>query len=128
MYIIILGNNWSKFIIIFFHPQYIFNDAGFDKPFFSTYLKTSMFTLYLLGFVFWSPWRHQCIHSNQDESMYQVGESLQVCNFVKVVSVHVFEYVLLMIYMGLIMILSMNMIMCVDDYSYIFGYFLIPTW
>ncbi|XP_042856729.1 solute carrier family 35 member F5-like isoform X2 [Penaeus japonicus] len=52
--------------------EYIFNDAGFDKPFFSTYLKTSMFTLYLLGFVFWSPWRHQCIHSNQDESMYQV--------------------------------------------------------
>lgn len=52
--------------------EYIFNDAGFDKPFFSTYLKTSMFSLYLLGFVFWSPWRHQCIHSNQDESMYQV--------------------------------------------------------
>nr|XP_045593305.1 solute carrier family 35 member F5-like isoform X1 [Procambarus clarkii] len=51
--------------------EYIFHDTGFDKPFFSTYLKTSMFSLYLLGFIFWSPWRHQCIHNNHDESIYQ---------------------------------------------------------
>lgn len=41
--------------------QYIFKDIGYDKPFFSTYLKTSMFMLYLLGFLFWRPWRRQCL-------------------------------------------------------------------
>ncbi|XP_045135672.1 solute carrier family 35 member F5-like [Portunus trituberculatus] len=51
--------------------EYIFNNTGFDKPFFSTYLKTSMFSLYLLGFIFWRPWRHQCSHSNHDERIYQ---------------------------------------------------------
>ncbi|XP_069947316.1 solute carrier family 35 member F5 isoform X2 [Cherax quadricarinatus] len=51
--------------------EYIFNDTGFDKPFFSTYLKTSMFSLYLMGFIFWSPWRHQCIHTNHDDTIYQ---------------------------------------------------------
>ncbi|XP_044744956.1 solute carrier family 35 member F5 isoform X2 [Coccinella septempunctata] len=29
----------------------------FQKPFFCTYVKNSMFTLYLLGFLFWPPWR-----------------------------------------------------------------------
>ncbi|KAG7161149.1 Solute carrier family 35 member F5-like 9, partial [Homarus americanus] len=53
---------------------YIFNDTGFNKPFFSTYLKTSMFSLYLLGFIFWSPWRHQCAHRNHDESIYQTRD------------------------------------------------------
>ncbi|XP_076046427.1 solute carrier family 35 member F5 isoform X2 [Oratosquilla oratoria] len=43
--------------------KYIFENCGFDKPFFSTYLKTSMFSLYLLRFLFWAPWRRQCIHS-----------------------------------------------------------------
>ncbi|XP_033628995.1 solute carrier family 35 member F5-like isoform X1 [Asterias rubens] len=40
--------------------RYIFKDEGYDKPFFSTYLKTSMFMLYLLGFIFWRPWRKMC--------------------------------------------------------------------
>ncbi|KAG7175545.1 Solute carrier family 35 member F5-like 15, partial [Homarus americanus] len=53
---------------------YIFNDTGFNKPFFSTYLKTSMFSLYLLGFIFWSPWRHQCAQRNHDESIYQTRD------------------------------------------------------
>lgn len=51
--------------------EYIFNDAGFNKPFFSTYLKTSMFSLYLLGFIFWQPWRHQCSHTSHEECIYQ---------------------------------------------------------
>ena len=33
-------------------PQY-------DKPFFSTYFKTSLFMVYLTGFVFYRPWRQQ---------------------------------------------------------------------
>ncbi|PSN47358.1 Solute carrier family 35 member F5 [Blattella germanica] len=40
--------------------KYIYQNEHFEKPFFSTYVKTSMFTLYLLGFCFWSPWRDQC--------------------------------------------------------------------
>ncbi|XP_071540147.1 solute carrier family 35 member F5 isoform X2 [Panulirus ornatus] len=51
--------------------EYIFHDTGFNKPFFSTYLKTSMFSLYLLGFIFWSPWRHQCTHDHHDDHIYQ---------------------------------------------------------
>lgn len=40
--------------------KYIYRDAEFEKPFFSTYMKTSMFSLYLLGLCFWPPWRDQC--------------------------------------------------------------------
>ncbi|XP_076284365.1 solute carrier family 35 member F5 isoform X2 [Lasioglossum baleicum] len=40
--------------------KYIYREAAFEKPFFSTYVKTSMFTLYLLGLCFWPPWRDQC--------------------------------------------------------------------
>ncbi|XP_053373579.1 solute carrier family 35 member F5-like isoform X1 [Mercenaria mercenaria] len=40
--------------------KYLFKDEHFDKPYFSTYFKTAMFTLYLSGFLFWRPWRNQC--------------------------------------------------------------------
>lgn len=37
--------------------QIIFQDADFDKPFFLTYLSTSLFSVYLLGFaVRWKQW------------------------------------------------------------------------
>ncbi|XP_066542546.1 solute carrier family 35 member F5-like isoform X3 [Hoplias malabaricus] len=39
---------------------YIFVQQQYTKPFFSTFVKTSMFMLYLLGFLFWRPWRQQC--------------------------------------------------------------------
>ncbi|OCT63213.1 solute carrier family 35 member F5 isoform X2 [Xenopus laevis] len=38
--------------------SYIFQE--YNKPFFSTFAKTSMFVLYLLGFIVWRPWRQQC--------------------------------------------------------------------
>lgn len=38
--------------------QYVF--TTYNKPFFSTFAKTSMFVLYLFGFVVWKPWRQQC--------------------------------------------------------------------
>ncbi|KYO18111.1 solute carrier family 35 member F5 isoform A [Alligator mississippiensis] len=38
--------------------SYVF--ATYNKPFFSTFAKTSMFVLYLLGFIVWKPWRQQC--------------------------------------------------------------------
>ncbi|KAK5647587.1 hypothetical protein RI129_002479 [Pyrocoelia pectoralis] len=44
--------------------KYIYHNEAFEKPFFSTYVKTSMFTLYLLGFCFWPPWREHCNKRN----------------------------------------------------------------
>ncbi|XP_070587146.1 solute carrier family 35 member F5 isoform X1 [Erythrolamprus reginae] len=38
--------------------SYVF--TMYKKPFFSTFAKTSMFLLYLLGFIIWKPWRQQC--------------------------------------------------------------------
>ncbi|KAI4467251.1 solute carrier family 35 member f5 [Holotrichia oblita] len=40
--------------------KYIYHNETYEKPFFCTYLKTSMFMLYLLGFCFWPPWRDSC--------------------------------------------------------------------
>ncbi|XP_071941987.1 solute carrier family 35 member F5-like [Antedon mediterranea] len=37
----------------------------FNKPFFTTYVKTSMFMLYMLGFLFWKPWQRQCMECIQ---------------------------------------------------------------
>lgn len=59
--------------------KYIYHNEDFEKPFFSTYLKTSMFTIYMLGFCFWPPWRDQCVNTNnymfidpnqEDENFY----------------------------------------------------------
>jgi len=38
--------------------KYIFLNADYDKPFFTTYFKTSMFMVYLLGFAFSKSWRN----------------------------------------------------------------------
>jgi len=40
--------------------EYIFKSQNYNKPFFSTYLKTSLFMLYLPGFLIYKPWREQC--------------------------------------------------------------------
>ncbi|CAB0019736.1 unnamed protein product [Nesidiocoris tenuis] len=40
--------------------KYIYQQASFEKPFFSTYVKTSMFTVYLLGLCFYPPWKDYC--------------------------------------------------------------------
>ncbi|XP_041475596.1 solute carrier family 35 member F5-like [Lytechinus variegatus] len=55
--------------------QYIFKDIGYDKPFFSTYLKTSMFMLYLLGFLFWRPWRRQCLDCFEKSKTLNIDEN-----------------------------------------------------
>jgi len=51
-----------------FSFQYIFHDEKYNKPFFSTYLKTSMFLIFLLGFVFWTPWQESCCHRPNSHS------------------------------------------------------------
>ncbi|XP_068752329.1 solute carrier family 35 member F5-like [Montipora capricornis] len=40
--------------------DFIFKDLGYDKPFFTTYFKTSSFIIFLAGFLFYEPWRLQC--------------------------------------------------------------------
>ncbi|KAL6484582.1 hypothetical protein MHYP_G00066270 [Metynnis hypsauchen] len=47
---------------------YIFVQQQYSKPFFSTFVKTSMFVLYLLGFLFWRPWRQQCAARYQQQN------------------------------------------------------------
>ncbi|OWF51586.1 solute carrier family 35 member F5-like isoform X1 [Mizuhopecten yessoensis] len=44
--------------------EYLFKRKHFNKPFFTTYSKTSMFVLYLVGFIVWEPWRYQCKYGN----------------------------------------------------------------
>ncbi|XP_076257926.1 solute carrier family 35 member F5 isoform X2 [Rhynchophorus ferrugineus] len=36
---------------------YTYIHETFQKPFFCTYIKTSMFAIYLLGFILWPPWK-----------------------------------------------------------------------
>ncbi|XP_055374302.1 solute carrier family 35 member F5 [Condylostylus longicornis] len=40
--------------------KYIYDEEKYDKPFFCTYFKTSMFTLYLLIIVLMAPWKETC--------------------------------------------------------------------
>ncbi|EFA07349.1 solute carrier family 35, member F5 [Tribolium castaneum] len=59
--------------------KFIYSNETFEKPFFCTYVKTSMFAIYLLGFLFWQPWKDNCsrpanyIHvdtEQEDENYY----------------------------------------------------------
>ncbi|KAJ8673502.1 hypothetical protein QAD02_004764 [Eretmocerus hayati] len=59
--------------------KYIYRDAAYNKPFFCTFVKNSMFSLYLLGLCFWPPWRDQCYRpanymfidpNTEDDSFY----------------------------------------------------------
>uniref|UniRef100_A0A8B9RHH5 Solute carrier family 35 member F5 n=1 Tax=Astyanax mexicanus TaxID=7994 RepID=A0A8B9RHH5_ASTMX len=56
---------------------YIFVQKQYSKPFFSTFVKTSMFVLYLLGFLFWKPWRQQCAARYQQQ-LSSLSEPLYV--------------------------------------------------
>lgn len=47
--------------------QFLFKDVDFDKPYMSTYVKISLFTIYLSGFLFYAPWRRQCIRCACDD-------------------------------------------------------------
>uniref|UniRef100_H2ZHN6 Solute carrier family 35 member F5 n=1 Tax=Ciona savignyi TaxID=51511 RepID=H2ZHN6_CIOSA len=60
--------------------RYLFKDIHYDKPYMSTYIKTSMFSIYLLGFVLYAPWRRQCIRCACDDypGQYQLSESMYV--------------------------------------------------
>jgi len=58
--------------------SYLFNNMQYDKPYMSTYVKVSMFSLYLFGFVAYPPWRRQFIRCACDDypGQYQLlGET-----------------------------------------------------
>ena len=40
--------------------QYLFREEKYDKPFFTVYFKTVLFSIYLLPFLFWRPWQRLC--------------------------------------------------------------------
>ncbi|XP_065341709.1 solute carrier family 35 member F5 isoform X2 [Cloeon dipterum] len=40
--------------------KYLYEEEAYQKPLFTTYVKTSMFCVYLLGFLVYSPWRDMC--------------------------------------------------------------------
>ncbi|GAB6030852.1 hypothetical protein CHUAL_007689 [Chamberlinius hualienensis] len=41
--------------------EYIFKTEHYNKPYFSTYIKSSMFAIYLFGFILCKSWRQQCL-------------------------------------------------------------------
>ncbi|XP_060597432.1 solute carrier family 35 member F5-like [Ruditapes philippinarum] len=50
--------------------QYLFKNEHYDKPYFSTYFKTAMFTLYLTGFSYsGGRWRNQCRKNGISEEL-----------------------------------------------------------
>ncbi len=54
--------------------KYLFNEQHYDKPYFSTYLKLSLFLLYLTGFGCRRTWWLQCKRHNR------VGKTPAMCN------------------------------------------------
>lgn len=49
--------------------QFLYQNEGFDKPFFCTYFKTSMFTLYLLVLGLIAPWKN-CDPNRNNYTVY----------------------------------------------------------
>uniref|UniRef100_UPI00398E3C37 solute carrier family 35 member F5-like isoform X4 n=1 Tax=Pristiophorus japonicus TaxID=55135 RepID=UPI00398E3C37 len=57
--------------------EYIFKK--YEKPFFSTFAKTSMFVLYLIGFLVWKPWREQCTNGRHVALFADAESYLATC-------------------------------------------------
>jgi len=69
--------------------KYIYKNDAFHKPLFTTYVKTSMFTIYLLGICLWPAWRHQCTRSHafvrfEDEEDGDANASLSDPQFIPI--------------------------------------------
>lgn len=47
--------------------RYVFADLNYDKPYLSTYISISMFSVYLLGFLMVRSWRKQCLRCACDD-------------------------------------------------------------
>ncbi|EDV36526.1 uncharacterized protein Dana_GF13002, isoform C [Drosophila ananassae] len=51
--------------------KFLYNEAKFDKPFFCTYFKTSMFSIYLLVIGILAPWKESCERQNGSYNMME---------------------------------------------------------
>ncbi|XP_068145269.1 solute carrier family 35 member F5 [Drosophila tropicalis] len=51
--------------------KFLYNEAKFDKPFFCTYFKTSMFSIYLLIIGIVAPWKESCDRQNGNYAMME---------------------------------------------------------
>ncbi|XP_017079070.1 solute carrier family 35 member F5 [Drosophila eugracilis] len=51
--------------------KFLYNEANFDKPFFCTYFKTSMFSIYLLVIGILAPWKESCDRQNGNYAMME---------------------------------------------------------
>lgn len=78
----------------FLSLQFLYENENYDKPFFCTYFKTSMFTLYLLVLGLIAPWKEACAKngnytlvdpSTEDDLFYSNENSNLVSNFVSYV-------------------------------------------
>lgn len=56
--------------------QFLYQNENFDKPFFCTYFKTSMFTFYLLILGLIAPWKDACEKSGNNYTVSAYGSSL----------------------------------------------------
>lgn len=74
------------------HSQILYQDEQFDKPFFCTFFKTSLFALYFVLLALISPWRESCFgnanyqlveNSSEDEHYFSNG-SLSDSTFVPI--------------------------------------------
>lgn len=70
--------------------RFIFKEANYNKPFFSTYFKASLLVVYVFGFVFYRPWGRSCVRCTCEEESYSVldnsdteSESSQSCGGVQ---------------------------------------------
>ncbi len=76
--------------------EYIFDDVNFDKPMFLTAFSTSLFMIYLLGFVFLESWRKELRRSyavSMCVYMYVMYACICICIFMYVcVCVHICMY------------------------------------
>lgn len=55
--------------------RYIFKEIDYNKPFFSTYFKSSLLVIYLSGFLFYRPWGRRCIRCTCAEDSYTILEN-----------------------------------------------------
>ncbi|KAH8402388.1 hypothetical protein KR009_011808 [Drosophila setifemur] len=51
--------------------KFLYNEAHFEKPFFCTYFKTSMFSIYLLVIGILAPWKESCERQNGNYAMME---------------------------------------------------------
>ncbi|KAI8039834.1 solute carrier family 35 member F5 [Drosophila gunungcola] len=51
--------------------KFLYNEANFEKPFFCTYFKTSMFSIYLLVIGILAPWKESCERQNGNYAMME---------------------------------------------------------